>query len=522
MATGASDPRPDAGSVGSLSTHSTPEGSRAPLQSHTTTSPRPHTSGESFAHSSAAFRPYAGTLAESQPVRSATPYENVTGRRAEREAGYLASSRTTPIEASTRALTMHQPSRRTARPQIGHPLTRRTEAAASSLPNIGEASRREPADRTTGVSGSRDGQDGNGSRSAFSLVNTRRDAIETDLHYARADACESNRRASNLQTPLSNLAVPAQRSLTAREYESRPSKICFKTLFATRRGREARESEVVDHYLERIRSHHNNEVPSQHARMRHAYDSLDNWDLLPQMVEQAGAEVLALNSPEYQFYDNDLPSSWRSDVKATWHFLRQHYGFLSRGTFMTETQILVDPKCNLGGFKRISQATIHFEPVLDTILSNHNHSTETTAPAHPPSYWRGGPKMAHKSRHEAILYIENITHLQELLHLRGMLGTADSWSTSIQSNNHSASEVFRNGPQIRTADDLVQWGEFAMSFVEASLSCTLPRLLAFPPDQIGLNRFLRGRGRGTEALYDGRVRLTRMSHGLSSGGAHPP
>lgn len=232
--------------------------------------------------------------------------------------------------------------------------------------------------------------------------------------------------------------------------------------------------------------------------------------------------MLALVSPEYQFYDSDLHSSWRSDVKATWRFLHQHYGFLGHGTFTTETLIHLDPKCNLREFKRLIQATIHFEPVLDTILSNHNHSTETTAPAHHPSYWRTSPELANKSRHEAILHIENIANLQELLHLRGILGTANSWSTSIQSNYYCPSEVFRNAPQIRTADDLVQWGEFAMSFVEASLSCTLPRLLRFPADQIGLNRFLRGRGRGTEALYDGHARLTRMFHGLSSGGAHPP
>lgn len=289
MASGASDPRADADSAGSLSTHSTTEGSRAPLELHMTTSTMPHTSGEPFAQSSTAFRPHASILAQSQSFRSATPREDLTGRLAEREAGHLASSRTTPIEASIRALTMHQPSRRTARPQSGHPLTRRTEAAASSLPNTGGESRRELADRTTRVSGSRDGQEGEGSRSAFSWVNTRRDAIETDLHYARSDAYERNRRASNLQTPLSDSAVPAQRSLIAPQYESGPPKICFKIFFATGRGREARESEVVYHYMERIKSHHNKEVPSPHARMRHAYDSLDNWDLLRQVVGRAGA-----------------------------------------------------------------------------------------------------------------------------------------------------------------------------------------------------------------------------------------
>ena len=289
MATGASDPRADADSAGSLSTRSTTGGSRVPLQSPITTSSRPHTSGEPLVQSSTAFHPHAGILAESHSVRSATPCENPQGRFAEREAGYLASSRTGPIEASIKALTMHQPSRRTARPQRGHPLTRRTGAAANSSPNTGEVSRREPTDRRTRVSGSRDGQEGTGGRSAFSWVNTRRDAIETDLHHARADTYESNRRASNLQTPLSDSAVPAQRSLTAREYESGPPKICFKILLATGRGREARESEVVYHFLERIKSHHNKEVPSQHARMRHAYDSLDNWDLLLQVVDRAGA-----------------------------------------------------------------------------------------------------------------------------------------------------------------------------------------------------------------------------------------
>ena len=143
------------------------------------------------------------------------------------------------------------------------------------------------------------------------------------------------------------------------------------------------------------------------------------------------------------------------------------------------------------------------------------------APVDHPRYWRSSPELANKTRRDAILYIENIPSSQELLQLRGSLGNANSWSTGIQCIYYRQPQVFRNAPQIESADDLVQWGEFVIPFVEASLSCALPQLLRFPPNQIGLNRFLFGRGRGTEALYNNRVRLTRMFHGLSGGGVHP-
>lgn len=224
-----------------------------------------------------------------QSVRSAPSQENSFSWLAGREVGRLATSRTAPIEASIRALTIHQPSRRTARPQIGHLRTRRAEAAANSFSSTGEASRGEPKDRRVGVSDTRDVQEGRGNRSELSWVNTQRDAIATDLHYARTALGGSNQRAPNLQPPLSDLTLSAQRSPTTNAYESRPPKICFKILFASGRGIEARGSEIVYNFLERIKSHHNTEVPSQHARMRHAYDSLDNWDLLSQTVGRAGA-----------------------------------------------------------------------------------------------------------------------------------------------------------------------------------------------------------------------------------------
>ncbi len=186
-------------------------------------------------------------------------------------------------------LVMHQPSRRTAKPQINHPLTRRTEAAGNPSAEIGEISRRESTDRRTGVRGVRDGQEGKGSGSALSWVNTRRDAIETDLLFARVDPFEGYQRDSDLQTLL---AVPTQRPLTAHEYESRPPKICFKILLATGRGRDARGNETIYHFLERIKSHHNVEVPTQHARMSHAFCSRDNWDLQNQIVGRVGAGKL--------------------------------------------------------------------------------------------------------------------------------------------------------------------------------------------------------------------------------------
>ncbi len=143
--------------------------------------------------------------------------------------------------------------------------------------------------------GTRTGQVGTSSRGVFSWVNTQRDAIEADLRYARAHPFEGSHPTPDSQTPLSESAVPEQRSLTTCDGDNGSPKIHFKILFASGRGREARENETVYNFLGRIKSHHNIEVHSQHTRMRNTFGNPDGWDLLRQRVGRAGAGKLYLS-----------------------------------------------------------------------------------------------------------------------------------------------------------------------------------------------------------------------------------
>lgn len=140
----------------------------------------------------------------------------------------------------------------------------------------------------------------------------------------------------------------------------------------------------------------------------------------------------------------------------------------------------------------------------------------TGAVSTPTGYWRESPSLATKSRREAILAIEDVAISEELLALRGGLAAASSWATNIRSDKYNMPQVFRNAPAINTADDLIEWAEFLVSFVEASFSCPLPQLLRFPPNHHGLKGFLAGRGKGVRASYDGETMLTRKFHGRSA------
>jgi hypothetical protein len=129
-------------------------------------------------------------------------------------------------------------------------------------------------------------------------------------------------------------------------------------------------------------------------------------------------------------------------------------------------------------------------------------------------------------RREAMLAVEQARDFLALLGLRRIANrgcNASVWALGIELQYPGLAEIFRIAPHSKTADDVIFWGEFAMSFVEASLSCGLSRLHRFPPNPIGLSVFLAGRGGGTENLWLENIRLVRLFRSeVGRGEARPP
>jgi hypothetical protein len=209
---------------------------------------------------------------------------------------------------------------------------------------------------------------------------------------------------------------------------------------------------------------------------------------------------------------------------VTWEHLQQRYGYFRDANFKVRTDFYLDPPCNLAEFKRISQASIHFEPILHMMMSNVDPNREAARSGIDTRFMRDTPGQAHLSRREATMTVEDMTSFRDLLGLRGDMSTSNTWAISLRPHSYEPSYAFRIAPQSRTVDDVIQWAEFAMSFVEASLSCALCQLLRFPPDHAGLHRFLARRGRGTEAMYNRNTMLTRKfegGRGSGRGGGDP-
>lgn len=119
--------------------------------------------------------------------------------------------------------------------------------------------------------------------------------------------------------------------------------------------------------------------------------------------------------------------------------------------------------------------------------------------------------QGHLSRREAIMAVQSMTSFRDLFGLRNDPNTfnTNTWAIDIKPQTNAPSYPFCVAPQSQTVNDAIEWAEFWMSFVEASLSCALPQLLRLPPTHAGLHRFLAGRNRGTVSVHDRNTLLTR-------------
>jgi len=118
---------------------------------------------------------------------------------------------------------------------------------------------------------------------------------------------------------------------------------------------------------------------------------------------------------------------------------------------------------------------------------------------------------------EAMLAVEQARNFMTLLPLRrfkNTTGNDSAWALGVNIHFLELEEMFCQAPHSKTADDVIFWADFAMTFVEASLACELSRLRRFPPNPIGLSVFLAGRGGGTENIFrESNVSLIRMFRG---------
>lgn len=232
-------------------------------------------------------------------------------------------------------------------------------------------------------------------------------------------------------------------------------------------------------------------------------------------ADHALLEYYHLFSPFFRFYNdgpssNDNPSStWQDEFRTTWNHLQQRYGYFNNINFTIRTDFYLDPACSLAEFKQISQASIHFEQVLQVMMANLAADRSEAARATETRFMRETPGQGHLSRSEATMAVQSMTSFRELFALRQDMSTCNTWAISLKPYTYEPSYAFRVAPQSQTVNDAIQWSEFAMSFVEASLSCALPQLQRLPPNHAGLNRFLAGRNRGTESMYDRNTVLTR-------------
>jgi hypothetical protein len=225
-------------------------------------------------------------------------------------------------------------------------------------------------------------------------------------------------------------------------------------------------------------------------------------------TDHAFLEYYHVFSPFFKFYNDEPLSNWQEEFRTTWNHLQQRYGYFNHINFRIRTDVYLDPVCSLAEFKQISQASIHFEPILQMMTVNLQPNRLTTDAVTDTRFIRNPPGKPF-SRREAITAVQSTTSWGDLLGLREDMGTSNTWAISLRPFPSDPSYAFRVAPQCRTVDDVIEWADFAISFVEASLSCALSQLLRLPSTNAGFHRFLAGRNRGIMSVYDRNTILTR-------------
>ncbi|KAF7503976.1 hypothetical protein GJ744_002950 [Endocarpon pusillum] len=232
---------------------------------------------------------------------------------------------------------------------------------------------------------------------------------------------------------------------------------------------------------------HNHQQAGQHARITMTIFSHpnppdlddDKW-YLTLSVAQVNGEYpypLRLSSPIFHIAPD---SPWRTQISATWEYLLQHYHVAANPILGSQFDILLAPHYTLHDLRRIASSAIHFEPAIEALLpeTRHRHP-ETQGPRTPGarSNWLDSPSLARqgKSRLQSIAAIEIAPDKETVIRLMtGPKNEADPWSNrsyawsflNLFENNMIG---FRKPPTSLNANDVLDWAEFLITFIQAAV-----------------------------------------------------
>jgi Putative amidoligase enzyme len=215
-------------------------------------------------------------------------------------------------------------------------------------------------------------------------------------------------------------------------------------------------------------------------------------------------------------------SPWRDHVAATWKFLKANYKITSDVSCSTHIHVSLMMQYSLEQVQRIAAAAIHFEEAVEALVPESRRINGSCR-----SSYINGPagKVKQRSRGSLIAAIENTNNVSSVVGLMQHPGDK-FYCWNFLPHFELGTIEFRKPPPSETLADALGWAEFAINFVQASLSCgTSDKLRNFQPNVGGLRRFLR---RVSTAGVNEPRRLERIWRGhrdeeaVKSGRLSPP
>jgi hypothetical protein len=205
--------------------------------------------------------------------------------------------------------------------------------------------------------------------------------------------------------------------------------------------------------------------------------------------------------------------TWREDIRAIWRFLGQNYHLGESEYPEHGTRIDIDhlPPLNFREHKRVMQGFLYFDPVLATVMPEAPKGRKCC------QGWNGDvPVVPHaESASHAVRAIENAADLAAFNKIIAEITDRLEYRWSFVDLGRTRRKWihFWYAPTCKTAAEVIEWTEFALSFVESCLACTsAAALLRLPRNKEGLRTFMTRRVNGYEELYGNDVILTTNFH----------
>ena len=190
---------------------------------------------------------------------------------------------------------------------------------------------------------------------------------------------------------------------------------------------------------------------------------------------------------------------WREAVNQTWSYLTRYYQIRGDSQCATTIRLHCDPSFSAAQLKRIGQAIIHFEPVLDLFMPD-RAGTEIVCKRN----WRDNPFLRRDNLTQAgsIAFIERIPNIQ----VDRVGPSPENWVTILMGhdtvwdgtryvwylqNRQTNVTTFCKPVVCERAEDAIHWSDLVLSFIRAALACPTPaRLQRIAMNPFGLRYFL--------------------------------